>query len=134
MKDITHAVPDPIAAYFEAHNTRDRDRFLLAFAPDALLNDAQREFIGRGRIGAWADKEIFGDNVTVKVQRAFEHCGAYIAHAIYDGDFDKTNLPNPVVLTNYFNIGEDGITQLVILLNKTILSEAQLLPVDGSAK
>ncbi len=120
MKDVTGAIPDLIAAYFDAHNTRDRAGFLSAFAPDALLNDVHREFVGREEIGAWADKEIFGDNVTVKVQRALKHGGAYIVHALYDGDFDKTNLPDPLVLTNYFNIGVGGITQLIILLNKKV--------------
>jgi hypothetical protein len=134
MKDVTKALPQVVAAYFKAHNTPDRDAFISAFAPDALLNDAQREFLGRDEILAWADKEIFGDHVTVKAQQAFEHRGGYIVHAIYDGDFDKTNLPDPVVLTNYFNVEGDQITQLIILLNKNILAGVENGTVRGSGR
>jgi hypothetical protein len=118
MKDITQTLPSVIAAYVQAHNTPDPEAFLATFASDALLNDAQREFLGHAAIRAWADKEIFGDHVTVKVIAAFEHRGGVVLHAAYDGDFDKTNLPDPVILTNYFNIEDGKITQLIILLNK----------------
>jgi hypothetical protein len=134
MKDITNAIPQVIAAYFKAHNTPDRDAFISAFAPDALLNDVRREFFGRDEILAWADKEIFGDHVTVKVQQAFEHRGDYIVHAVYDGDFDKTNLPDPLVLTSYFNVEGGQITQLIILFNEKILGGAEPSAAQGSGQ
>jgi hypothetical protein len=56
-----------------------------------MLNDAQREFLGHETIRAWRAKEIFGDNVTMEVQRAWEHPSGVILHGKYDGDFDKTN-------------------------------------------
>jgi hypothetical protein len=69
LKDITHALPQVIVDHIAAHNSPDPQAFLETFAPDALLNDAQREFLGHDAIRAWAAKEIFGDNVTLAVQR-----------------------------------------------------------------
>ncbi len=120
LNDITHALPQVITAHVTAYNTHDPDALLATFAPDALLNDAQREFIGREAIRAWADKEIFCDNVTLAVERAYEQHGGIILRGRVDGDFDKTNLPDPVILTFYFSIRNDHITQLIILLNKAV--------------
>jgi hypothetical protein len=84
------------------------------------LNDARREFVGRDAILASADKEIFGDNVTLAVERAYEQHGNIIVHGRVDGNFDKTNLPDPVILTYYFSIRHDLITQLIITLNRVV--------------
>jgi len=118
MKDITHALPSIIAANIAAHNQPDPDAFIATFAPDALLNDAQREFIGHDAIRAWADKEIFGDNVTMDVQKAYLNHRDIVVHAVVNGDFDRSKLPDPVILTYYFSVQDDKITQLIILLNK----------------
>jgi hypothetical protein len=120
MKDITDELPQVIADHVAAHNRPDPQAFLATFASDAMLNDAHREFLGHEAIRTWAAKEIFGDNVTMEVQRAWEHPSGVILHAKYDGDFDKTNLPVPLILTNYFVLKEGKIAQLITLLNKTI--------------
>jgi hypothetical protein len=72
-----------------------------------------------------AAKEIFGDNVTLQVQRAWEHKSGVVLHAKYDGDFDKTNLPDLLILTNYFLLKDGKISQLVILFNKKIWEPRQ---------
>ena len=125
MKDITNDLPQVIADHVAAHNQPDPQAFLETFAPDAILNDAQREFLGHDAIRAWAAKEIFGDNVTLEVQKAWEHPSGIIVHAKYKGDFDKTNLPDPLILTNYFVLKNGKISQLITLLNKTIWKPAK---------
>ncbi len=125
MKDITNDLPQVIADHVAAHNQPDPQAFLETFAPDAILNDAQREFLGHDAIRAWAAKEIFGDNVTLEVQKAWEHPSSIIVHAKYKGDFDKTNLPDPLILTNYFVLKDGKISQLITLLNKTIWEPAK---------
>ena len=125
MKDITNDLPQVIADHVAAHNQADPQAFLETFAPDAILNDAQREFLGHDAIRAWAAKEIFGDNVTLEVQKAWEHPSGIIVHAKYKGDFDKTNLPDPLILTNYFVLKDGKISQLITLLNKTIWEPAK---------
>lgn len=126
MKDITNRLPTVIADHVEARNRPDPKAFLATFAPDALLNDAQREFLGHNAIRAWADKEIFGDNVKMHPTRAWEHPGGIILHARYEGDFDKANLPTPLILTNYFVLKEGKIVQLITLLNKVIIQPDQV--------
>jgi hypothetical protein len=54
------------------------------------------------------------------VQRAYDQHGDVIVRARIEGDFDRTNLPDPVILTYYFSLRDDLITQLVILLNKAV--------------
>ena len=120
LTDITQALPRVIGEHVAAHNNHDPDALMATFAPDALLNDAKREFVGREAIRAWADKEIFGDNVTMQVERAFDQHGDIVLHARVDGDFDKSKLPDPVILTYYFSLRNDLITKAIILLNKTI--------------
>ena len=119
LKDITKNLPRVISDHVAAHNNHDPDGLMATFAPDALLNDARREFVGRDAIRAWADKEIFGDNVTMQVERAFDQHGDIIVHARVDGDFDKSKLPDPVILSYYFSVRNNLITQAIILLNKS---------------
>lgn len=118
MKDITDSLPAIIVAHNAAYNSHDPDALMATFAPDALVNDVQREFAGHAAIRAWAEKEIFRDNVTLTVERAFDHYGDVIMHARVAGDFDKTNLPDPLILTFYFSIRNGLITQLIVLFNK----------------
>ncbi len=120
LNDITHALPQVIVDHVAAHNKPDPEGLIATFSPDALLNDARREFVGRDAIRAWADKEIFGANVTLAVERAYEQHGNIIVRGRVDGDFDKTDLPDPVILTYYFSIRLDLITQLIIVLNRAV--------------
>lgn len=123
MEDITHALPDVIAAHVAAHNRPDPDAFVATFSADARLNDAQREFVGHDAIRTWADKEIFGPHVTMQIEKAYRNHADIVIHARVDGDFDKSNLPDPVVLSYYFSLDAGKIAQLVILLNKSIWQE-----------
>ena len=115
-------LPNIIARYIEASNTADRSAFLATFAPDALVNDVQREFWGRDAIATWADKELFAAHVTMDVKRIQEHYGDAIVTAKLDGTYDKTGLPDPLIMTFYFTVKGDKIVKLIILLNKSAAS------------
>jgi hypothetical protein len=116
--DITHRLPPVIAAYVKASNEANPDAYLGVFADDALVNDIQREFWGRAAIGKWAKREIFGAQVTMGVVRAVDHHGDVILTAKLDGTYDKTGLPDPLILTFYFTLRGDRIVTLIILHNK----------------
>src|SRR2546427_603059 len=111
-------LPAPVAAYIQATNDHDRAAFLASFTDDALVNDIQREFWGKAAIGKWADREIFAAKVTMEVVSAVDHYGDSIVAAKLDGNFDKTGLPDPLIMTFYFTLRGDKITKLIILLNK----------------
>jgi hypothetical protein len=116
----TAALPQVVVRHIDAHRSHDLETFMSSLAADALVNDAQREILGHPAIRAWAEKEIFGDNVTLQIEAAFEHFGNSIVRCRVDGDFDKSNLPDPLILTYYFSIQDQHITQIIILHNKAI--------------
>src|SRR5579859_760532 len=96
-------VLDPaIAEHVAAVNAFDEDAIVATFAGDALVNDAHREFWGTEAIRRWVARELVGDRVTMDVTEVLTQHGVIIVRARYDGDYDKTNLPDDLVLTNYF--------------------------------
>jgi len=117
--EITNNLPKVVADHIAACNAHDVQAWMATFAPDAMLNDIQREFIGTDAIRGFGDKEIFGDNVTMAVQRAWNRHGDITVHAKLDGAYDKTGLPDPLILSFYFSVRGEQITQLIIVHNKT---------------
>jgi hypothetical protein len=105
--------------YVDAVNAFDINAVLATFAPDALVNDNHREFADRDAIRMWVTDEIVGDRVTMEVTEVIERSGITMLRARYDGDYDKTNLPDELILTNYMIIREDLITALFIIFNNT---------------
>ena len=65
--DITDHLPKVISDLIAACNAHDIEAWMATFAPDALLNDISREFVGTEAIRAFGAKEIFGDNVTMGI-------------------------------------------------------------------
>jgi ketosteroid isomerase-like protein len=117
-KDITNALPRVVADHIAACNAHDINAWMATFAPDALVNDVQREFDGTAAIRGFAEKEIFGADVTMAVERAVERYGDVTVHARFDGAYDKTGLPDPLILSQYFSLRDGRITQLIIIHNK----------------
>jgi hypothetical protein len=118
--DITNNLPKAIADNIAACNAHDAEAWMATFAPDAMLNDIQREFVGTKAIRAFADKEIFGDSVTMEVVRAWDRYGNVTVHAKFDGTYDKKGLPDPLILSLYFTLQDSRITQLIFIHNKSM--------------
>jgi hypothetical protein len=120
MSAITTAdMPAPVRKYFVAMNNLDSAGMVAAFPANGMVNDIQREFWGPESIKRWADRESIGNKViTTRFVDAKEHYGDYIVSAEVDGEYDKTGLPNPLVLTFYFSLVDDQISKLIILGNK----------------
>lgn len=53
-------IDGPVREMIDATNAEDRDRLLQAFAPNAVLIDFGRRFVGREEIGGWSDRENIG--------------------------------------------------------------------------
>jgi hypothetical protein len=64
------------------------------------------------------DKEIVGDHVTMQVQEIIDHYGDIIVRAKWDGTYDKTNLPDELIVTSYFSLRDDKIVGLTIIVNE----------------
>ena len=82
-RDITNNLPPAVVRHLTACNGHDIDAWMATFAPDALVNDVQREFAG--------------------------------AEAIRE-----TGLPDPLILSLYFSLRDERITQLIIIHNRAL--------------
>ena len=106
-----------LAEHIAAVNAFDEDAIVATFADDALVNDTHREFWGAEAIRRWVRKEMVGDHVTIDVTEVIGHYGDTIVRGRYDGDFDKTNLPGDLILTNYFTVRDGKIVSQIVIRN-----------------
>jgi hypothetical protein len=116
MTDTT-TLPPVLADHIAAVNAFGEDAIVATFADDALVNDAHREFWGHEAIRRWAARELAGDRVTVAVTEVLDHHGDTIVRGRYDGDYDKTNLPDELILTSYFTVRDGKIVTLIVIRN-----------------
>ncbi|MEA2167256.1 MAG: hypothetical protein QOF76_556 [Solirubrobacteraceae bacterium] len=117
MNDTT-TLTGVVADHIAAANAFDTDAVMATFAADALVNDNHREFWGTGAIRAWVETEIVGDRVTQEVVEVVEHHGDTYVRANYDGDYDKTGLPEPLTMTGYFSVAAGKIVRLFVIRNR----------------
>jgi hypothetical protein len=115
---MAKAVSGVIAAHIAAVNAFDTDAIVATFAKDAYVNDNRREITGIDAIRRWVAKELVGDRVTMEVREVLDRHGETIVRAAYDGNYDKTNLPKDLILTNYFRIEAGKIVSLIIVFNQ----------------
>ena len=113
----TVSLPPVVAGHIDAVNAHDEDAIVATFADGALVNDAHREFWGSEAIRRWVAREMTGDHVTMDVTDVIEHPGDTIVRGRYDGTFDKTNLPEELILTNYFTVRDGKIVRLIVIRN-----------------
>ena len=107
-----------LADYHGAVNAHDTDAIMAVFAEDAYVNDNKREITGHEAIRRWVEKEVVGDKLTIDVREVLDHYGDPIVRGAYEGNYDKTNLPNELILTSYFCLRADRIVSLVIIFNQ----------------
>jgi ketosteroid isomerase-like protein len=109
--ESTRAIPDVVRRYFDAHDRRDTDAALAAFAPDARVFDDGHEYRGLDTIRDWLARASTQFTYT----RHFLHAGAeepnlWLVHNRLEGDF-----PGGVVELRYrFTLVDGLIADLVI--------------------
>jgi hypothetical protein len=111
-------LPPVVAEHIDAVNAFDTDRIVNTFAVDAYVNDNQREIWGADAIRKFIDTEIVGYHVTMQVREILDNYGEIIVRARWDGTYDKTNLPDELIVTSYFSIRDDKIVSIVIIVNQ----------------
>jgi hypothetical protein len=104
----------PIASYLAAVNTGAREAFPRSFADDAVVVDVNRELRGLDAITAWAGADIFEAHVRFDVVDVTQRPGRTIVRVKIDGTFDRTGLPDPLVMNHEFTVAEGKITELRI--------------------
>src|SRR5580658_8332529 len=107
-----------VAEHIRALNCFDVDAIVATFAKDAYVNDNRREIVGIEAIRRWVEKEMVGDHVSIEVREVQDHYGDVIVRGAYDGEYDKTNLPKELILSNYFKVRGGKIVSLIIIFNQ----------------
>jgi hypothetical protein len=115
---MTPKLTGVVADYVAAVNAHDTDAIVALFAPDAYVNDARREINGVDAIRRWVAKEMVGDQVTMDVREVVDHYGETIVRSRYDGTYDKTNLPDELILSDYFRVRDGKIVSLTVIRNQ----------------
>jgi ketosteroid isomerase-like protein len=106
-----------VAEHIDAINAGDTDRTVATFAEDAYVNDNRRIFVGIDAIRRWVTKEMVGDKVTIEVREVQDHYGDTVLWVAYDGTFDRTDLPDDILMTNYFSVRDGKIVSLMIIFD-----------------
>jgi hypothetical protein len=117
-KPMTQKLSGIVAEHIHAVNAFDSDAIVATFAKDAYVNDNRREIVGIEAIRRWVEKEMVGDHVTIEVREILDHYGDTIVRGAYDGEYDKTNLPKELILSNYFKVRGGKIVSLIIIFNQ----------------
>jgi SnoaL-like domain len=107
-----------VAEHIRAVNALDAEAIAATFAKDAYVNDNRREIMGIEAIRRWIEKDMVGDHVAIEVREVLDHYGDTIVRGAYDGTYDKTNLPDELILTNYFKVRDGKIVGLTIIFNQ----------------
>ncbi len=111
-------LPAVVAEHIAAVNAFDTERIVATFAPGAYVNDNRREIRGTDAIRTFVAREFVGDHVTMDVRDVIDHYGDIIVRARYDGTYDKTNLPDELIMTSYFSIRDGKIVSLTVINNQ----------------
>jgi hypothetical protein len=115
---MTNQLTGVVADYITAVNSFDIDAIVATFANDAYVNDNRREINGVDAIRRFMAKEFVGDGVTMEVREVINHYGDIIVRARFDGTYDKTNLPDELIMSSYFSVRDDRIVSLAVIFNQ----------------
>ncbi|MCA9425601.1 MAG: nuclear transport factor 2 family protein [Candidatus Omnitrophica bacterium] len=115
MKE-TMTIPQPATLFIDSVNNQNPKNLHSVFAPDAVVHDAGREIRGSEAIQEWAENEIFAVNVSLEILDAVEHDGETLVTVKVDGTFDRTGLPDPLLMDQCFTIVGDKIVSLTCRL------------------
>jgi ketosteroid isomerase-like protein len=103
-------------AYVDAVNAHDAAAYLDLFTPEAVVDDAGREFRGREAIRHWSESDIFAVDVTFEVLDLSQRDGETVVTTKVDGKFDRTGLPDPVIITHQLKADGEKIAALTCRL------------------
>jgi len=113
---MTIQLPPTTAGYVGSINDHNRATFNALFAEDAVVIDIGREFRGPAAIKAWSDHEIFDAKVTLEVIDVADKGGETIVTTKVDGNFDRTGLPDPVIINHHITAKGGKIVRLTCRL------------------
>lgn len=111
---MTKPLPQPIAAYFQSTSIEDKAAFLAAFTEDAIVVDEGKVHSGKAAIESWGIHSHLAANLRFAIRKVEQTGHLTSVTAEIDGDFDKTGLPDPLMLSFHFTSKANAIALLVI--------------------
>ena len=105
-------MPKVIADHINAVNERNSKAFLDTFSATAVVSDEGHEYQGAAAIGEWNTKKNIGAEIDLDPITVSECDGKTILTAKVDGHFDKTGLPDPLLMELHFTVEHDLIDSL----------------------
>lgn len=111
--DLNH-LPSVIGKYITASNKPDPIVFVDCFSENAVVLDEGKKRNGKQAIREWSDQNHFAANVTLKPTLAKKIGDEIVLTCKLDGTYDKTGLPDPLLLNYHFVIVDDKIVRLSI--------------------
>ncbi|MDG5473122.1 nuclear transport factor 2 family protein [Jeotgalibacillus sp. ET6] len=107
-------LPQIIQQFIAASNKPDPKAFLDCFADEAIVVDERQERVGKPAIKKWSEDFHFGANVKLDPITAQQNDEEIIVTFKLSGDYDKTGLPDPLLLDFHFQLHDDTIKSLLI--------------------
>jgi hypothetical protein len=105
-------LPQPVGEYVRAVNSHDAGAFISLFDAEAIVDEIGREFRGIDAIKEWGNREIFAVQVTLDVTGCTSRNGETVFTAKVDGTFDRTGLPDPLIIAHSIEVKGDKIARL----------------------
>ena len=113
---MTTQMPPVATAYVRSINDHDAAAFNALFAEQAVVDDAGREFRGAASIQQWGDSDIFAPLVTLEVLGIEGNADDVVLTSKVDGNFDRTGLPDPVLIRHHITVQAGKIVSLTCRL------------------
>ena len=109
-------MPQSIAVFIKATNAHSSEGFLAMLTENAIIKDEGQEYRGIAAIKKWSDEKYIGARVTLDAVDLMNGDGKTIVTLRVDGNFDKTGLPDPLLLDFRFTLDTNKISALDIRL------------------
>ena len=110
---MTITLPAVVDEFVTAVNAGDLEALTATFADDAYFT-AQNEARGIDAVRASLAREFIDDHVRLDVLEVTDHHGDFLVRAKFEGTYDKTNLPDPLIMTNYIALRDGKIVTLAV--------------------
>ncbi len=107
-------MPQVIKHFIMSSNKPDPAGFVNCFAEGAVAIDEGKAMHGKDAIKNWSDNYHFSAHVSLNPIKVMNNEHQVIVTCKLDGDYDKTGLPDPLLLNYHFEIKDNKITYLLI--------------------
>jgi hypothetical protein len=117
MQRVTK-IPKVLCTFIRALNNHDSGSLIKTFAKDAFVHDSTGGYNGILAIANWCNTQLIEKKVTYEIHEIFEHYGDFMLVVQAEGEYNKYQEPDPLVLDNFYTMRNDTITSLLILKNQ----------------